>query len=160
MRAGFTEEIRMLPLIPALAALLIAILAIVYFVVLKRDSSGPARPGPGLSIEDEEGTQVKIVGHRLVRLQGGVKVGNEFPITGSLSIGSAPNCTFVVPDASISPIHANVRLEIGKAVVEDAGSVGGTYVNEDRLSNLTPRTLKDGDVIKVGSTTILYKSGN
>ena len=96
----------MSPLIPILAALVIAIAAIVYFVVLKPKTSGPAKAKPMMSIEDEEGTQVKIVGHRLVRLQGGVKVGGEFPITNAVTIGSAPSCTFTVPDPPSGPYAA------------------------------------------------------
>jgi pSer/pThr/pTyr-binding forkhead associated (FHA) protein len=150
----------MSPLILIVIALIVVAGGVGFFLLSKQKGSGPSKQKPLPVIEDEEGTQVKIVGHRLVRLQGGVKVGNEFPVTSSVSIGSAGTSGFTVSDPGVSPVHATVRLEGGRAVVEDAGSGSGTTVNDERISAGTSKPLRDGDLIKIGSTTILYKSGS
>ncbi len=152
----------MIPLIPIVVVLAVVVIAVAAYVLSQGLVGGPPKQKatPNLAIEDEEGTQVKIVGHRLVRLQGGIKVGNEFPITSVVTIGSANTANFTVADPSVAAVHATVRLEGGRVVVEDAGSGTGTVVNDERVGALTPKPLKDGDTIKLGATTLLYKSGN
>ena len=49
------------------------------------------------------------------------------------TIGRAPESDIHLPDPSVSRQHALVFLKDEKAILENAGSPNGTYVNEERL---------------------------
>jgi pSer/pThr/pTyr-binding forkhead associated (FHA) protein len=164
-------------MIPVLiAALLIAIGVILFFVVKQGGFARPPAGSAALSApakaapksgskapapveDDEESTTVRVIGPRLIRLQKGIKVGNEIPIIGIMTIGSGSSCKIRLDDPHVSDQHLDVRLENGKAYVVDAGSETGTDVNSLRLSCFEPRLLADGDRILAGSTEFLYRSG-
>lgn len=52
-------------------------------------------------------------------------------------------------DAEVSARHAEVLMKDGVAIVRDANSTNGTYVNGERLRG--ERRLEDGDVIRLGA---------
>lgn len=59
-------------------------------------------------------------------------------------------------DPRVSRVHAWIERIGGEWVVEDQGlSRNGTYVNEDRVNGR--RRLRDGDVIRVGRTALLWR---
>lgn len=61
------------------------------------------------------------------------------------------NCAIPIADLSISRRHAIlVQESANNFLVKDAGSRNGTKVNNNRLSNLESRLLKDGDLIELG----------
>jgi len=135
--------------------LLVAVGAIVALAM--RNNSAPtttARP-----VHDEEGTQVRgVESDRLVRLTGGVAVGSEIPVISVVTIGRDKSCTVSLSDPEMSGLHAEVRKERGKAYVVDKGSTNGTFLNDDRLDAEDMRPLNDGDKIKLGNTTLLFKA--
>lgn len=55
---------------------------------------------------------------------------------------------------SISRRHAAISRVENSIVVEDLGSVRGTYVNSERLAPFLPETLRDGDTLQVGKIFI------
>jgi alkylhydroperoxidase/carboxymuconolactone decarboxylase family protein YurZ len=55
----------------------------------------------------------------------------------------------VISDPLVSREHALLRISEGSVLVEDLGSVNGTYVNNVRISEA--QSLKDGDHILVGT---------
>jgi hypothetical protein len=61
-------------------------------------------------------------------------------------------CTIVVPQhcTRVSRMHAVIRREMEKVVLEDLGSNNGTYVNGVRIEEKTP--LPDGAIITLGGT--------
>src|SRR5580698_10292737 len=67
-----------------------------------------------------------------------------------LVIGRGPGCEVRLPDPSVSQRHATVRVEGASYALLDEGSTNGTFVGDVRLSPGAPRTLRDGDVIRVG----------
>jgi pSer/pThr/pTyr-binding forkhead associated (FHA) protein len=140
--------------------LVVAIVVIVALVVKNQGGGGPAPVAQTRTraVEDE-GTQVRIAGHRLIRMHGGVKVGAEIPVGNLLTIGRDKSMGLSLSDSEMSSHHAEVGVSSGSAYVLDKGSTNGTFVNDERVEPDIPRTLKDGDVIKLGSTTLLYKSG-
>jgi pSer/pThr/pTyr-binding forkhead associated (FHA) protein len=142
-----------------LGILVVVVLVAVVVMALRnqREDPMPHAP-PGASIEDEEGTQVRVIGHRLVRLAGGVKVGNEIPIVNTLLIGRDKDCTLSLHDPEMSHHHAEVSIDRDRAYIVDKGSTNGTMVNEQLLEGTEPKPLSDGDRIKVGSTVLVYKA--
>jgi hypothetical protein len=69
-------------------------------------------------------------------------------------IGRRPFNTIMVPDPTVSRIHAWIGRRDGQYVLFDAGSRAGTVVNGEAVT--TPRPLADGDEIVVGTTTLTY----
>ena len=50
----------------------------------------------------------------------------------------------------MSQRHATIRIEGGKHALVDEGSTNGTFVGGVRLSPQTPRTIRSGDLVRVG----------
>jgi adenylate cyclase len=67
------------------------------------------------------------------------------------SIGRHPNNTVQVLDRIVSKEHCHIDLVSGRYVLRDLGSLNGTYVNGERVSD---RPLFTGDEITMGSTRI------
>lgn len=70
-----------------------------------------------------------------------------------ITMGRDLSNTMVLPDMSVSRIHARVVPKAKKYVIEDLGSVNGTFVNQERV---TRRTLKIGDTIILGKTHVRF----
>jgi len=140
--------------------LVVAIVVIVALVVKNQGGGGSAPVAQARTrMVEDEGTQVRIAGHRLIRMHGGVKVGAEIPVGNLLTIGRDKGMGLPLSDSEMSSHHAEVGVSGESAYVLDKGSTNGTFVNDERVEPDIPRTLKDGDVIKLGSTTLQYKSG-
>jgi pSer/pThr/pTyr-binding forkhead associated (FHA) protein len=60
-----------------------------------------------------------------------------------------------LPDPSISKPHASVSYRNKTYILTDLGSRNGSYVNETLIDG--PTILKDGDVIRLGATTMLVR---
>src|SRR5687768_18373353 len=70
------------------------------------------------------------------------------------TLGRHPNNTVQVLDRIVSKEHCHVDLiEGGRFILRDLGSLNGTYVNGERVSE---RVLNPGDEITLGSTRIIF----
>lgn len=67
------------------------------------------------------------------------------------SIGSAPDNNLVIQDASVSPYHARLLNEQGEFLLQDVGSVQGTFVNGRRINQ---RHIGCRDTIRCGNVEI------
>jgi DNA-binding winged helix-turn-helix (wHTH) protein len=70
-------------------------------------------------------------------------------------VGRDPAAAIPIDHVSVSRRHAQVSLSGGGATIQDLGSRNGTYLNGRRLE--TAAALKDGDVIRLGSVTIVVE---
>ena len=52
-------------------------------------------------------------------------------------------------DIEVSARHAEVRVENGRAIIRDANSTNGTYVNDRRITG--EQVLAEGDIIRLGA---------
>jgi CRP-like cAMP-binding protein len=76
------------------------------------------------------------------------------------TIGRADPVTGILPDIDLTPVdtnrsvsrrHAKILHSSGEYhVLEEVGTVNGTYVNDQRIPTGVPVTLHDGDMIKIG----------
>jgi pSer/pThr/pTyr-binding forkhead associated (FHA) protein len=66
------------------------------------------------------------------------------------SIGKDAQNTIVLPEDTVSPFHAEIRVEGDQVFLSDTGSTAGTFVNGKRIARRTE--LRAGDVITVGKT--------
>lgn len=72
----------------------------------------------------------------------------EIPIRSRpLTIGRAPDNDVVIDNLAVSDHHARLYAEGDRMVIEDLGSLNGTYVNDVRIERTTVR---DGDTIQIG----------
>jgi pSer/pThr/pTyr-binding forkhead associated (FHA) protein len=69
-------------------------------------------------------------------------------------IGRGEDCTFVIPDNSVSRRHARVIVKGGEATVEDLESQNGVLVNGARIGGLT--RLKSKDKLQIGKFTLIF----
>lgn len=68
-------------------------------------------------------------------------------------------CDVTLESPQVSRFHAQIdRAPGGGAILRDAGSSNGTFVNGERLGG--PHTLRAGDVIQIGSFKLVYNIGS
>jgi pSer/pThr/pTyr-binding forkhead associated (FHA) protein len=80
------------------------------------------------------------------------KLVKEVPVgSRAVGIGRSPDNDLPVDNLAVSNYHARVYFEAGRLVVEDLGSLNGTFVNDLRVERAT---LHDGDAIHVGKHRI------
>jgi adenylate cyclase len=73
------------------------------------------------------------------------------------TLGRHPDNTIQVLDRIVSKEHCHVDDRDGRWVLKDLGSLNGTWVGGERVSE---RELKHGDQIVMGSTTIEFENEN
>jgi len=78
----------------------------------------------------------------------------EFPLSqAGATIGRLPDNAVQVDNLAVSSHHARIYWDNGSFVLEDNGSLNGTFVNNRRV---TKTALKDGDEVLIGKHTILF----
>jgi DNA-binding winged helix-turn-helix (wHTH) protein len=77
---------------------------------------------------------------------------------GESVIGRDPRCDVWMDVDGVSRRHARIRIDRAsdEVVLEDLSSTNGTFVGRTRLTS--PRVLKDGDVIRIGSATLAFRT--
>lgn len=73
------------------------------------------------------------------------------------TLGVFPEIDFTVdgPEArSVARRHASISRTSKGLLVEDLGSVTGTFVNDERLSPFLPELLGDGDELQLGKLRV------
>ncbi len=71
------------------------------------------------------------------------------------TIGSVAGNTVLLQDTGVSRKHVGIRRVEGGYELADLGSTNGVYVNGEKVAR---RRLTVGDVIRVGTTEIVYRS--
>jgi len=73
---------------------------------------------------------------------------------GTLTIGRLPDNLLQIDNLAVSAHHAKVYWDQDHYVVEDLGSLNGTYVNNQRVGKAT---LKSGDQMTIGKHFVQFK---
>ena len=73
-------------------------------------------------------------------------------------IGRHSGCDVWIDSPDISRRHARIRIQSNAIVLEDLGSKNGTWVGAERVES--PRELHDGDRIRVGDMTVIFRTGS
>jgi len=63
----------------------------------------------------------------------------------------------VFEDFSVSRIHARINREAKNVFLEDLNSTNGTFINCMRLQPYEKRKLEEGDEIKIGKISLIYR---
>jgi pSer/pThr/pTyr-binding forkhead associated (FHA) protein len=85
----------------------------------------------------------------ILRVLSGPVAGLSVPVEAEIVIGR-DHADVAIDDPALSRSHAAVRPDGQGVVVEDLGSLNGTFVNEKRMSG--PVTLTAGSTFRVGSS--------
>lgn len=112
-----------------------------------------ATPAPRKTMRLADERLPPVVGW-LVDLDGRQK-GRDFRIEeGKVTLGAATGCQICLDNSFASEQHASLRYADSEYVLTDLDSTNGTFVNGKRISRIA---LKDGDRIKIGETTYIFK---
>jgi hypothetical protein len=111
-----------------------------------------------LSAEDvgdlEHDPVIGLEGPALVVRSGGGRAGESFRPAGARTrIGRSPDCEIFLDDVTVSRNHAVLLADGGRFVVEDQGSLNGTFVNRHRIDRAP---LENGDELQVGKYRLTF----
>lgn len=70
-------------------------------------------------------------------------------------IGRTHDCAIRIDSPRVSRHHARIRVNDGRASVEDLGSKNGTFVDGARLDG--PRGLEDGENVCIGPALLIFR---
>ncbi len=124
-----------------------------HLVAQRKESGTQAASQP--AVITASATQDRLV------ISSGPQEGREVALSGSrMVIGRANSGAafdIALQDRSVSRPHAQVEKIDSRYVLTDLGSANGTLVNGRLIEEPTP--LKNGDVLLIGETTILFRAG-
>jgi pSer/pThr/pTyr-binding forkhead associated (FHA) protein len=91
--------------------------------------------------------------------QSGPLAGQELPLPSDkpVIIGREAGNDIRLADGQVSRRHAEIRYSVGQVSIIDAGSMNGTFVNDERVQGT--RVLRPGDMIRIGSTRFVLQEG-
>ena len=91
-------------------------------------------------------------------LKSGADPGIRHLLSGPLTTaGRHPRSDIFLDDITVSRRHVEVsRAPAGEYVLRDVGSLNGTYVNRQRIDEIT---LTDGDEVQIGKFKLVFFSG-
>ena len=109
-------------------------------------------PGTDDEIVIPVGELPSEVGVLIVRA--GAQAGARFPLSEDLTrLGRHPDSEISLDDITVSRRHAEIERTPDGYVVSDAGSLNGTYVNQERVDRIV---LRHGDELQIGKFRLVF----
>jgi hypothetical protein len=108
-------------------------------------------------LNDDDGPleELAMDGPALVVRSGGGRAGEQFTPRGDrTTIGRSPDCDIFLDDVTVSRKHAVLVERNGDFLIEDEGSLNGTYVNRRRIEAAT--RLESGDEVQIGKYRLSF----
>lgn len=90
----------------------------------------------------------------LLRVAQGAGVGGSYPVLRETTIGRTDANTVVLKEAKVSRQHAKITAKGKQWILTDLQSSNGVFVNGEQIT--APVTLKDGDQIQIGDSTLEF----
>ena len=111
-------------------------------------------PEEGADAADDVLEELGLEGPALVVRSGGGRAGEHFiPRDERTTIGRSPDCDIFLDDVTVSRSHAVLLRKAGSFVIEDQGSLNGTFVNRRRIDS---SPLADGDELQIGKYRLTF----
>ncbi|NVB41493.1 sigma 54-dependent Fis family transcriptional regulator [Pseudenhygromyxa sp. WMMC2535] len=101
----------------------------------------------------DDGPDLSHRGFRLLIMSGELRGREVDVVHDPISLGKSRQCEVVLPDDSVSRIHAEIRREDGRYRIVDKGSTNGTFVGGAQISDAW---LSPGDVIGLGKIELRF----
>lgn len=118
------------------------------------DEAGPAR----LSGQDQAAVDALSEDHALLVVHHGPNAGARFLLDVDLTTaGRNVSCDIFLDDVTVSRDHAHFVREGTRFLVRDAGSLNGTYLNRERV---TESELTEGDEVQIGKYRLTFYPGH
>ena len=127
--------------------------------LLVRDESGADTtmsytPEEGDEESSEIVAEIKTEGPALVVRSGGGRAGEHFLLEQeSTTVGRSPDCDIFLDDVTVSRRHALVKRMNDQFLIEDQGSLNGTFLNRRRIES---GGLEDGDEVQIGKYKLTF----
>ena len=87
-------------------------------------------------------------------VRSGAQAGAQFALADPLTrLGRHPDSEIMLDDITVSRRHAEVERTPAGYVARDAGSLNGTYVNQERIEEAP---LRQGDELQVGKFRLIF----
>ncbi|MBN1136891.1 MAG: zinc ribbon domain-containing protein [Anaerolineae bacterium] len=125
-----------------------------------------AAPAPAVApAEAAPSPSPAAVGPRLVVVASGAEI--PLPAKAEILLGREDPVSGIFPDVDMTPHggdeggisrrHARMIVDGGLYFVEDLDSTNYTYVNKQKLVSKTPQVVSDGDEIRLGRVSLVFK---
>jgi hypothetical protein len=90
-----------------------------------------------------------------LKVEKGFRAGRDFLLSPEVTIGKAEGCDVgLFGDPEAERLHARIQKRGEDYVLSDAGSAGGTFVNDQPIDG--PVVLRSGDMIRVGRAVLRF----
>ena len=94
----------------------------------------------------------------MILIARGANKGSRFLITSEgVVIGRSSDCSIFLDDVTVSRTHAKISKQGKRFVLNDEGSLNGTYINN---ISITEHELVSGDEFQVGKFHLLFVGSN
>lgn len=104
--------------------------------------------GYGKSFFQGHWSTVRAMDVKLI-VVGGKNAGRQLPVSGSrFLIGRGADCQLRPGSPQVGTQHCAILVEEGRAVLEDLGAPGGTFINGKQVTG--QRELRTGDKLRIG----------
>ncbi|MGM0397170.1 MAG: FHA domain-containing protein [Bacillota bacterium] len=101
--------------------------------------------------DTQSGTYLKLL-NRIDSLP--YNLSDSYPVENALTLGRQKDNTIEIKDPYISKKHFRITKDEDQFFLEDLGSSNGTYLNGERVEDVT--RIKKGDIIKVGEIEFIF----
>jgi pSer/pThr/pTyr-binding forkhead associated (FHA) protein len=100
--------------------------------------------------------EIKTEGPALVVRSGGGRAGEHFLLEAeAITVGRSPDCDIFLDDVTVSRRHALLKRDDRQFLIEDQGSLNGTFLNRRRIESAP---LEDGDELQIGKYKLTFLS--
>ena len=123
---------------------------------IKRDAPTPLPERALESLSPADRGVISELGDEsaLLLVQKGPNAGARYLLNSDLiTVGRNPENDIFLDDVTVSRKHAEFHRKGGKFSVKDSGSLNGTYVNKNRVSQVA---LVDGDELQIGKFRFVF----
>lgn len=106
-----------------------------------------------VTVAQPEEHPLRHTGYRLLVLTGELRGREVDVLSDTVSIGKSRSCDVVIPDDSVSRLHAEIQREGDAYRLRDRGSTNGSFVSGAKV---TDAFLKPGDVLGIGKVQLRF----